>query len=181
MRRLDSLLLAGVAILLVHQLAYAVSSLAGVETPVAHGHLQAAWLLGSLTAIGALARSITRSLRARDHELGGVWAFAGWVSAGYLTLEAAERIADGYGATSLLTEPVFWLGLLLAPLVAYVLEWSLRTVARLLADVIMTPNTRTAAAPPSASLGQTSVSLASPLLSSFMVSRRGPPSSVLHL
>lgn len=181
MRRLDSLLLAGVAMLLVHQLAYTVSSVAGVETSVAHGHLEAAWLFGSLTAIGALARSITASLRRRSYDLDGVWAFTGWIVAGYLSLETVERIVDGHGATALLGEPVFWLGLVLAPLVAFALAWSLRTVAQIVADVIVNRASPASLVAPSASLGETSVSLPSPLFSSFVVSRRGPPALVLHL
>ena len=55
MRRLDSLLLTGVGVLLVHQSAYTVSSLAGYKAAVTHGHLETAWLLGSLATIGALA------------------------------------------------------------------------------------------------------------------------------
>lgn len=181
MRRLDSLLLTGVAVLLVHQLAYTASSLAGVKIAVTHGHLEVAWLFGSLSAIGALASAVTRSLRRREHDLGGIWSFTGWITTGYLTLETVERVANGLAATSLLSEPVFWLGLLLAPLVAFALGWSLRTLARFAADVIVNHRLRVSATSASKSLGETSVSLPSPLFSSFMVSRRGPPLLVLHL
>lgn len=175
MRRLDSLLLTGVAVLLVHQLAYTASSLAGVKTAVAHGHLEIAWLFGSLSAIAALARAVTRSLRRRRHTPGGTWSFTAWILTGYLTLETLERVANGLAATSLLSEPVFWLGLVLAPLVAAVLSWSMRTVAQLVADALVKRRAWEPENSTTTSLGNTSISLPSPLFSFLVVSPRGPP------
>lgn len=175
MRRLDSLLLTGVGVLLVHQSAYTVSSLAGYKTAVSHGHLEAAWLLGSLTSIGALARAVTQSLRRRRHETDRLSVLATWILLGYLVLEATERMANGLPASSLLAEPVFWFGLVFAPLIALTLHWSMRTVAQLVADAVC----KLAAVNPTpvrgSSLEATSVLLPATIVFSFAVSRRGPP------
>ena len=116
-------MLIGVGVLLVHQSAYAVSSLGGYKTAVTHGHLEIAWLFGSLTAIGALARAVTRSLRKRRYAHDHLATLTMWIVSGYMVLETFERVANDLAATSLLSELVFWLGLLFAPLVALVLRW----------------------------------------------------------
>ncbi len=175
MRRLDSLLLTGIGVLLVHQSAYTVTSLAGVKTAVSHGHLETAWLLGSLTAIGALARAITRSLRRRHYDHDRLEVLTAWIVVGYLGLESVERVANGLSATSLVGEPVFWLGLVFAPLVSAVLHWSLRTVARIVIEVVERPTPPLAPINAAEPLGLTSVRVAEPIFVSFALSRRGPP------
>ena len=143
MRQLDSLLLAGVGVLIVHQSAYAMTALAGTESSVAHGHLQSAWLIASLGVLCALTRSIIRSLRRRFTQMSELALFAA-VAGGYLVLEQAERLWDGYGAFTLFSEPVFWVGLALAPLVALALSWSLRSLERVLDRVLETLTPRPA-------------------------------------
>lgn len=175
MRRLDSLLLTGVGVLLVHQSAYTVSSLAGYKAAVTHGHLETAWLLGSLATIGALARAITRSLRRRNYSQDSLRALTGWILVGYLGLETLERLANGLSAATLLGEPVFWLGLAFAPFVALVLNWSMRTVARLVSAAVGQPPQPVVTAVAPTSLAATSVRLLPQIFLSFTVSRRGPP------
>jgi lysylphosphatidylglycerol synthetase-like protein (DUF2156 family) len=180
MRRLDSLLLTGVGVLLVHQSAYAVSSLGGYKTAVTHGHLEVAWLFGSLTAIGALARAVTRSLRKRRYAHDHLATLTMWIVSGYLVLETFERVANDLAATSLLSELVFWLGLLFAPLVALVLRWSMQTVARIVADAVASRDDTVRTGPPPSSLASTSVRLPAHIFFAFTVSRRGPP-RLLHI
>lgn len=175
MRRLDSLLLAGVGVLLVHQGAYVMSSLAGVKVSVSHGHLETAWLIGSLTAILALARAVTRSLRSRHFDQSPPLSLTAWMLFGYLGMEATERVANGLSAFSLLGEPVFWIGLAIAPLVAMALHWSMRTVARVVADYASRPDARLVTPQVDPSLAATSVTLPPQIFQSFTVSRRGPP------
>lgn len=177
MRRLDSLLLAGVGVLLVHQGAYAMSSLAGVKVSVSHGHLETAWLVGSLTAIVALSRSVTQSLRSREFDQAQPLALTMWIVFGYLGLEATERVVNGLSALSLASEPVFWIGLVLAPLVALALHWSVRTVAQIVADVASITCDLAIHARADASLAATSITVAPQIFQSFTVLRRGPPSS----
>lgn len=174
-RRIDALLLAGVGVLLVHQFSYTASSLIGVKTAVTHGHLEIAWLIGSLTTIGALARAVTRSLRRRHHEPGTVLSFTKTILIGYLGLEAIERVANGLNVMSLLGESVFWLGLLIAPFVAWILRWSLRTVERFVATSLDSSTDLEFTSRSATSLGVTSVVLLPQIFFSFMVSRRGPP------
>lgn len=130
MARLDTILLAGVGILLVHQAAYTLTSLLGDESSIAHGHLQSAWLLASLGALGALTRSILRSIRKRTVGPVSELSLFASIGGGYIFLEMGERIWDGQGALSLFFEPVVWVGLALAPLVALALGWSLRSVEK---------------------------------------------------
>lgn len=179
MRRLDSLLLAGVGVLVVHQVAYSISTLAGYGNSVAHGHLAIAWMAGSLAALFALVRAVTRSLRCRNHQIGSNKGLTVVITSGYALLEGLERIADGLSLASLLSEPVFWLGLLLAPLLAVGLNWSLRSVARL-AVLVGRRNIGLDYSPePSCTLPATALFGPIPTTSLTIVSLRGPP-VVLH-
>ena len=128
MLRIDAVLLAGVGILCVHQGAYTLTALTGTESSIAHGHLQTAWLLASLGLLGVLTRSILRSVKARRSEGISELALFAWIAGGYLVLEQAERAWDGYGPLTLFSEPVFWVGLALAPLVALALSSSIRSI-----------------------------------------------------
>ncbi len=179
MRRLDSLLLAGVGVLIAHQVAYGVSTLAGYEISVAHGHLAVAWLAGSLAVLCLLTRSITRSLRHRSYLPGSFHSLSGAIALGYTGLEFAERLVGGLGAISLFSELVFWLGVALAPLLAAVLQWSVRTIERLASAIIDAQEKSTWPATRDSSLRATSIELLSHAPLSFVVSRRGPP-KLLH-
>ena len=178
-QRLDSLLLASIGVLLVHQVAYTASALLGYETSVAHGHMALAWFGGSIAVLCALARSITQSLKRRRHDATNVLTLFAAIAGGYLLLEQFERAVDGYGTFSLFSEPVFWLGMAVAPLVALALHWSVRSVARLVAFVAVTARTSRWQEPQplrsfGIALGITPVSLQ---LAS-VVSRRGPPTDL---
>lgn len=174
MQRLDSFLLAGVGVLIVHQVAYTVSALFGIETSIAHGHMAFAWFGGSLAMLGVLARSVTLSLKRRRYDALQSGSLALVISLGYTALEQIERLADGYGLVELFGEPVFWLGLALAPLVALVLHWSVRSAVELVATFLssLTPQWSTRAPQPAfAVVAAVPVTVQ---LSSVM-SRRGPP------
>jgi len=148
MARLDALLLAGIGVLLVHQGAYTLTALTGEQASIAHGHLQVAWLVASLGLLGALTRSALRSLRHRVVGTVSELSLFASIGGGYFVLEQAERAWDGYGALALFHEPVFWVGLALAPLVALALSWSLRSVeqvlVRLAASALHLRSTRSA-------------------------------------
>lgn len=178
MARLDGILLAGVGVLLTHQGAYTLAAMTGEQASIAHGHMQIAWLLASLALLGGLTRSVLRSLQRRTTTPVSELRLFTWIALGYSGLEIGERIVDGYGALSLFHEPVYWIGLALAPLVAIALGWSLRSVERaivaitiavteaLTAPVVPAPCATLFAYPSVNSLGQLMV-LAAP--------RRGPP------
>lgn len=132
MSRIDAILLAGIGVLLVHQGAYTLTALSGNETSIAHGHLQTVWLIASLGVLAALTRSVLRSLRHRARgQVSELTLFAS-IAGGYLLLEQMERAWDGHGAFALFSEPVFWVGLALAPLIALALGWSLRSVEKVI-------------------------------------------------
>ena len=178
MQRIDAVLLAGVGILSVHQGAYTLTALTGTESSIAHGHLQTAWLLASLGVLGVLARSVLRSVKARMSEGVSELALFGWIAAGYFVLEQVERQWDGYGALTLFSEPVFWVGLALAPFVALALSWSIRSLETALHNCVhnqpRVPRSRDCAAP---STSRTNgIPVAQFLLRS--APRRGPPSTL---
>ncbi len=130
-RRLDSLLLAGVGIMAIHQIAYALATFGGSTSTVGHGHLETAWTLGSLAAIAGLASAVTQSLKRRHHTTLPLAALAFTLGSGYTALELAERSLNGLDPVSLFGEAVFWIGLAAALPVAFALRASVRTVADL--------------------------------------------------
>lgn len=122
--RTDSLLLAGVGTLVVHEVAYLPGSIGASVAGggASHAHLPLLWGVGGSIAILGLVRYIVRSLRSRDGvRFVSVHWLAATMAALYTSQEAAERALSNSPAISLLTEWVLWLGLLAVPLVAWVL------------------------------------------------------------
>ena len=178
MTRVDSGLLAFLGVLIAHEAAYLASAAVGYESSIAHGHVKVAWLIGSLAVLGLLAKAIVSSLARRNHQPGNVLHLAAAISGGYFLMEQFERALDGYGATAIFSEPVFWLGLAVAPLVAAALSWSLRSIETAVARFIESaPKTPATTAGLSCSLGATSLALIPTSTLSSVVCRRGPPLS----
>ncbi len=178
MRKLDSLLLAGVGIMAIHQVAYTVAGLTGANTSVGHGHLELAWTFGSLFAILGLGSAITNSLRRRQHDPLSVPLLSAVLGIGYVGLEMAERSLDGIAATALFGEAVFWFGLAAVVPVAMLLRAAVRTVTELVLQLAAT----TGGQLPSfgsvdpAHFGRTRRTPILLPVRSRPVSRRGPPS-----
>ena len=139
-RRLDSLLLAGVGIMAIHQVAYSIAALTGSTSTVGHGHLELAWTLGGLLAILGLGSAVTSSLRRRRHEPLSTAVLSLGLGLGYVGLEMGERALDGYAASSLFGEAVFWIGLAAVVPVALLLRASVRTVADLVLHLATRPD-----------------------------------------
>lgn len=175
MAQIDRLLLTFLGVLIAHEIAYLTSSLAGYENSIAHGHLRTAWLLGSASLLGLVARAVVKSLRRRDFAPGNPAVLAGSIAAGYFVVEQIERLADGYSALTLLGEPVFWLGLAVAPLVSVLLTRSLATVEAVAIKLVGNPEPQFEPRPATCSLATTSVQTLSPVLLSSSVGLRGPP------
>jgi len=174
MQRVDGLLLASAGVLLVHQSAYTVSAFAGFESTVGHGHLATAWLIGSFAALAAIARAIVRSVTSRHLRI-NVLSLAALVGLGYGAMEAVERIANGINPVTLTSEPVFWLGLALAPLIALLLHISITTVERVVASV-MAPSTQRWSAKPQPLPPLFGQLLPIVIVDAHSATRRGPPS-----
>ena len=178
MRKLDSLLLAGVGIMAIHQVAYTVAGLTGANTSVGHGHLELAWTFGSLLAILGLGSAITTSLRRRHHTPLGVPLLSIVLGVGYVGLEMVERSLDGLSATALFSEAVFWFGLAAVVPVAMLLRAAVRTVTELVLQLTAATDGRL----PSigfvdpARFGRTRRTPILLPVRSRPVSRRGPPS-----
>lgn len=120
----DSLMLAGVGTLAVHEIAYVPGSVwASVAGDgVSHSHLPLLWGVGGSVAVAALIRFVVASLRSRggSRRVDPVWLGLA-MGAFFISQEAAERALSGSPAISLVTEWVLWLGLLAVPLVAVLL------------------------------------------------------------
>jgi uncharacterized membrane protein YoaK (UPF0700 family) len=151
------------------------SAFAGVDDAVGHGHLATAWIAGSLGAIAALAIGISRSLRARGHEVMSLPALVTVVGSGYTLMEAAERWFDGSSPAALLVEPVFWIGLVVTPIVVGLFRWTLRIAVDAIVEVITAPRTTWPPTRTSPSWIPVFVDERPRVLRSSPVSRRGPP------
>ena len=176
----DGVLLAGVGVLAVHQISYSVAGIFNNGPTSAHGHLALAWMLSSGAAVLGLARGVTASLRKRRHAPSFAW-LALPIMSGYAMLEIVERLAGGLSAASLTTEPAFWLGLAIAPLVAFGLQIATRTIEDLLTGVL------SGATSPPASQRVACIYPASLEYAwdhnelSWSISRRGPPFMLLTI
>jgi hypothetical protein len=175
MRRLDKVLLAAIGVLIVHQVAYTVSAIAGIQPSLVHGHLAVAWIGSSVAALLLLTRAVTRSLRARNHGVVDGFRLFGSIAGGYFFMEQFERALDGQSTFSLFAEPVFWLGLVATPLVAVALRWSVRAVERLASVFIPRQPVRVDSSHTEPSLAATALMGPAfpPLL--FTATLRGPP------
>lgn len=174
---MDSLLLAGVGTLAVHEIAYVPGSIgtsvAGGEG-VSHAHIPLLWGIGGSIAILALIQYVVRSLRSRsgDRVVDARW-LGLTMGALYISQEAAERAISGSPAVSLLTEWVLWVGLVAVPLVAWVLARLVRCIVEF-AGQVERPRRAPTAAPPAVC---PAVATFRPALSRLdhVLSRRGPP------
>ncbi len=175
MAMLDRSLLAFLGVLIAHEVAYLTSSIAGYGNSVAHGHLKTAWLVGSVALLAVATRAVVTSLRRRRHHVGQPTQLAALIATGYVSLEQLERLADGYSLTTLFSEPVFWIGIAAAPLIAVLLTRALRTVELVAARLIDSRDDCPVSAVVPQTLGATSVRTLSTLLRSSVVSLRGPP------
>lgn len=180
--RMDSLLLAGVGTLAVHEIAYVPGSIGTSITGgegVSHAHIPLLWGIGGSVAILALIHYVVRSLRSRTGER---FVDPRWLGltmgALYVSQEAAERAVSGSPAVSLLTEWVLWVGLLAVPLVAWMLARLVRCIVEF-AGHVETPRRIPAAAPP---ISRPVAAILRPALSRLehVLSRRGPPVVAAH-
>ena len=180
--RMDSLLLAGVGTLAVHEIAYVPgsigTSIAGGDG-VSHAHIPLLWGVGGSIAILALIQYVVRSLRSRSGER---FVDPRWLGltmgALYISQEAAERALSGSPAISLLTEWVLWAGLLAVPLVA----WVLARLVRCIVDFAGKVETRRRAPTSAPPVARPVVPTLRPALARLdhVLSRRGPPLVVSH-
>ena len=174
---IDSLLLAGVGTLAVHEIAYvpgSISTSIGGDEALSHAHIPLMWGVGGSVAILALARYVVHSLRSRAGER---FVDARWLgltmAALYTSQEAAERALSGSPAASLLTEWVLWLGLLAVPLVA----WVLARMVQCIVEVAVAVSTRVRTRRRAPLLTPVVATLPVPALGQLAhaLSRRGPP------
>ena len=180
--RLDSLLLAGVGTLAVHEIAYLPgsvgTSIAG-GSGVSHAHIPVLWGVGGSIAILALIHYVVRSLRSRAGQrvVDPQW-LGLTMGALYISQEAAERALSGSPAISLLTEWVLWVGLLAVPLVA----WTLARLVRCIVEFTTQAQTRPRSHAGTPPLLRPVQAAPRPALARLqhILSRRGPPLVAAH-
>lgn len=173
MRKIDGFLLAAMGVLLIHKLAYTFVEFFAPVALVNHSHLAAAWSFGSFAMLACLARTIVVSVKRRHHADLNARGLAAAIAAGFAVLEQAERLLAGYEITALFSEPVFWVGLAFAPLVAVVLSHAVRSVTKLAANWAV-PGLRTWPSLPVNPLQQL-VLVPAHVVYRSATSRRGPP------
>lgn len=174
--RLDSLLLAGVGTLAVHEIAYIPGSIGTSVTGngVSHAHIPLLWGVGGAVAIVVLVRYIVASMRSRQ---GDRFVDPSWLgvtmAALYISQEAAERALSGSTAASLLSEWVLWLGLVAVPVVALVLARLVRCIVDMASAPARGPATRRVRSAGPAVNTVTHPPVLGRL--AYALSRRGPP------
>lgn len=175
--RLDSLLLAGVGTLAVHELAYLPgsvgTSLAG--GPGHHAHMPLLWGLSGAVAIAALVHYVVRAMRGRPgHRFVDAPSLGLAIGALYISQEAAERALSNKPSISLLSESVLWLGLLVVPVVSVLLARLVSGLVAVAAPGLLKPRFFQSA---TMSRSQTPIANAvSPLERlAYALVRRGPP------
>ena len=174
--RLDSLLLAGVGTLAVHEVAYVPGSVrtAFGGDGVSHAHLPLLWGIGGTLAIAILVRYVVSALqgRAGARSIDPLW-LGGTMAALFVSQEAAELAMAGSPSIALLGKPTLWLGLVAVPLLALLLAFVVNGVAELVSSARRTQQAgpRTARVP--ALL--TAWPLPALALLTHSLSRRGPP------
>ncbi len=118
-RPLTFLALVALGVLVGHQLAYGLVASHGA---VGHGYL--APLAALVVPFGFLAMGVVglRLSGAEVDRIGPWWAtVASTQIAVFVVQETLEAAASGHGAGSLVAHPVFWVGILLQPIVAWAL------------------------------------------------------------
>ena len=174
--RLDSLLLAGVGTLAVHEIAYVPGSVRTAVTGagVSHAHLPLLWGLGGTVAIVILVRHMVAALRERAgaRRIDPLWLGA-TMAALFVSQEAAELAWAGSPSVTLLSQPTLWLGLFAVPFLAVLLAFIVNGVVELVAGTqSATPPAywrKRTGQPPTASVPPAHALL------SHALSRRGPP------
>lgn len=135
--------LAGLVALVVHQLAYlAAYPVAEVraEALVGHGHLPTQWVILTPLAVVAATVSILRQVRQLELGSDANWmTVAGGGMAVFAIQELVETQLRGEPLVALAANPVLWIGLGLAPIVAVAMVLALRQTSELIARYLRIP------------------------------------------
>lgn len=135
-------LVAALGALITHQVAYLLVSLLGpsIAAPTDHGHLSTQWAVVAPVAIGAAALFIVRQLRALGfHAIVSTRQLSGFVVAFFIVQELVEGLIAGVPIAELVRHPAIATGVLLAPLVAWLLVRILDGVGELAARFLTAP------------------------------------------
>ena len=173
---LDALLLAIVGTLTVHELVYLPGS---VGAGVAHDHMPALWGIGGAIAVAVTVRLVVRSLRTRAgaHQIDPL-VLGSAIAAFFTVQEAVEFAIGGSPAITLLSSPIFLIGVALAPAVGYVLARFVNSIAEL-AAAAPAPSLSFAAVAATISPGFATEAGLTLARLRHQVARRGPPALVL--
>ncbi len=141
-RPLVERIVAALGALVTHQLAYLVVPLLGLNAGATtdHGHISLQWAVLTPLAVAAAAAFIIRQLRS----LGFRSTISGrnlgvWIIGFFLVQETIEGLVGGHSLVELAQHPAIAAGVLLAPLVGWVMSRLLAGVTELAARLLARP------------------------------------------
>lgn len=141
-RPLVEKVVAALGALVTHQLAYLVASLIGLNfvTPSDHGHLSLQWAIVAPVAVGSTAAFIVWQLKSLGfRSVLPVRQLSALVVGFFLIQETIEGLAGGYSVADLATHPAIAAGVLIGPLVAWVMSRALAGVTEFAARLLARP------------------------------------------
>lgn len=145
-RPLVEKLIAALGALIVHQVAYfaapGLTAALGVELPEAadHSHLSTQWAVVAPLAVVATAGFVIWQIRGFGFRSALSWRYLGGLVGGFfLVQEVIEGAVSGHSIASVLTHPAVLLGLVLAPLIGWVLSRALSGVTELARRLLSPP------------------------------------------
>lgn len=141
-RPLVEKVVAALGALVTHQLAYLVASLIGLNfvAPSDHGHLSLQWAIVAPVAVGSTAAFIVWQLKSLGfRSVLPVRQLSALVVGFFLIQETIEGLAGGYSVADLASHPAIAAGVLIGPLVAWVMSRALAGVTEIAARLLARP------------------------------------------
>ncbi len=128
--------------LVVHHFAYLFSGLlGGGGTVTDHGHLSMQWAIISPVAVLAMSAFAVRQFRELGFRLSlSVRALSGYITGFFLLQELTEGLIDGRSPLAVAAHPAIIIGVLLAPLAAWLLTRLMAGVTELAARLLAGPH-----------------------------------------
>ncbi len=138
-RPLVEKILAALGALVTHQLAYPLASLAGLDAvaPSDHGHLSLQWAVVTPLAVAGVAVLIVWQLRSLGFRSFVSARTLGALIVGFFVVqEMIEGLTAGHTPTTVLTHPAIVIGVMIGPLIAWLLSKLLTGVTELAARLL---------------------------------------------
>lgn len=142
-RPLVEKIVAALGALVTHQLAYLLVPLLGFNAAAAsdHGHISLQWALITPVAVAAMAGFIVWQLRSLGFRSAlSARSLGLWIVGFFLIQESIEGVAGGHSLLELATHPAIAAGVVLGPIVGWLISRLLAGVAELAAKFLVRPS-----------------------------------------